>query len=241
MRLLNSHPDIQCISEPFNPDSSDSVHGTFRITDPASLDEALTDIWKRNFNAIKHVWAPLGWPFANNPEFNKLLILKRDQRILFLNRKNYLRRLVSSHISAQTNIWGIFNENDRKKVLKCKFKPLDIEFVKRKLEVEKKMVTQYRRLLLDNHIEFLELWYEQLYEPSLTAQQHLEGLNQILAFLGHPGIFSDKTVAQVNRLFDPKQAKLNSDAIYRMIPGVEELESQCGSDETGWLFGGGGI
>jgi hypothetical protein len=232
-RLLNCHPRIRCLEEPFNPFNYGKKY-VDQVTDPPSLDETLRGIWS-TYNGIKHTWYPDGWPF-NNKAFNELLMLRRNQRVLYLNRRNLLRRLVSNHISNQTNVWGLFNEQDRERVARFKFAPINIAATKWRLDWERRMVAHYRQMLVNHGATFLELWYEDLYNPSIAPQDRFNGLDKIFAFLGEATIADESALAQVNKLFDSSRMKLNSIGTYLRIPGIEELEKQCGSDETGWLF-----
>jgi len=241
MRSLKCHPDIRGKLEPFNNavPNSDTDY-LKRVHDPASLDATLEDIWK-TYNGIKHVWHSDGWPFAENSDFNKLLLLKRGQRILFLNRRNDLRRVVSDEIAEQSRIWVILNDADRKRLLETDFKPLDAAKIKSLLDLDLRAIAQHRQSLIDSRLDFMELWYEDLYNPLLTREQRKDEFNRILAFLGRSAIMDDETMTRVNELFESDSLKQSSEAIYRMIPGIDEVEQICGSDKTGWLFKGDAI
>jgi len=232
-RLLNCHPRIHCLEEPFNPFNYSSKY-LDQVMDPESLAQTLRGIWS-TYNGIKHTWYPDGWPF-NDKAFNKLLMLKHNQKVLYLNRRNLLRRLVSNHISNQTNVWGLFNEQDRKKVASCKFAPMNIDATKWRLDWEMGMIAHYKQLLVANRTTFLEIWYEDLYNPKIATSDHIEKLNQVFAFLGEKSITNESALAQVKNLFDASRMKLNSIETYLRIPKIREVEKQCGSEATGWLF-----
>ena len=236
MRSLNSHSSIRCALEPFN--NAAPGHQTNyleRVRDEASLDAALEDIW-RTYNGIKHVWHPLGWPFAENSDFNRLLMLRPGQRVLFLNRRNNLQRLVSAEISMQSGVWATLDDASRNRLLETEFKPLDIAKIKARLELDRRAVSQHRQRMVDSGIDFMELWYEDLFNPASRPEQTNNEFNRILAFLGRTAITDDETLAKVNSLWQPDRLKQSSEAVYRMIPGIEEVEEVCGSDATGWLF-----
>ncbi len=236
MRLLNCHPEIRCIDEPFNLNNFQGQYFE-RVKDVASLDETLEDIW-RCHNGIKHAWDPTGTPFTLRPYLNEHLVLRSDQKILFLNRRNTLRRIVSLRIAQQTQIWHVTNKSDRSRLANFEFQPINTSYLDMGcfLELEREIIASYKQLLTGHNADFLELWYEDLYESGLTAGEKLDRLNEILRFLGKSPITDEATVSAVNALFDPGNSKLNSPDTYRKIPGIDEVERQFGSDETGWLF-----
>ena len=158
-RLLNCHPRIRCLEEPFNPFNYDGKY-LKQVTDTAALDETLLDIW-RSYDGIKHTWCPDGWPFID-PAFNAALLLKPNLKVVFLRRRNLLQRLVSVHISNQTGVWGLFDQHDRKTVADCAFAPMNIDIAKPQLDWDRRMLSDYRRRLVDNGSHFMELLYEDL-------------------------------------------------------------------------------
>lgn len=123
LRLLNCHPEIRCIDEPFNPHKFNGQYFE-RVKDVASLDETLEDIW-RSHNGIKHAWDPTGASFSWRPYFNEHLLLRPDQKILFLNRRNILRQLVSMRIAQQTEVWNMTQTSDRSRLLNFEFQPIN--------------------------------------------------------------------------------------------------------------------
>jgi LPS sulfotransferase NodH len=238
MRSLNFHPDIRCALEPFN-NAAPGNHTNYleRVSDAASLDATLEEIWTA-YNGIKHVWHPLGWPFAENSDFNRLLMSRRGQRVLFLNRRNDLRRLVSAEMSIQSGVWAVLDDVSRERLRETEFKPLDIAKIKSRLDLDKRVVSQHRQYLVDNRLDFMELWYEDLFNTISSREQTKDEFNRILAFLGRSAITDGETLARVDDLWRSDRIKQSSEAIYRMIPGIDEVEEICGSDITGWLFRG---
>ncbi len=236
MRSLNCHHDIRCALEPFN-NAAPGNHTNYleRVSDEASLDATLEEIWAA-YNGIKHVWHPLGWPFAENSDFNSLLMSRRGQRILLLNRKNDLRRLVSAEISMQSGVWAVLDDVSRERLLQTEFKPLDVARIKSRLDLDRCAVSQRRQYLIDNRLDFMELWYEDLFNPISSREQTKDEFDRILTFLGRSPITDGETLARVDDLWRSDRIKQSSEAIYRMIPGIDEVEQICGSDITGWLF-----
>jgi hypothetical protein len=233
-RLLNCHPNISCIEEPFNPFNYGGRY-LRQVKHPGALACTVAEL-RSIYTGIKHTWTPDGWPFLNDSSLNQRLLLTSDHTVLFLRRRNVLKRLVSLHISRQTNVWGLITEEGRSKVRSFNFSPLSVAATKVHLAREVRDLANVRRLLIENEIGFRDVWYEDLYDPTATACPQLNVLNEIFSFLGKGSVIRDPALAAINRLFDRQTMKLNSVETYRRIPGIEELERHCGSDETGWLF-----
>jgi hypothetical protein len=232
MNVLNQHPSIRCLKEPFNPDND---HATYlqRVSDQASLFAVLEEVWQ-TYNGIKHVWHPSGWPFSQNSSFNNWL-LTAGCRVIFLHRANKLQRIVSSQISQQSGVYHIDDYSAREHLLRFQFAPLDTDWIAQQLWGEQKWLMEARQCLRECSLPFLELIYEELYTASLSAQGRLHKINQLLEFLDQPPFEIQKS-ERVIELLDPKVGKLNSQEVYHRIPGIEEIEHRFGSDDTGWLF-----
>ena len=233
MRLLNCHADLRLINEPFN---QNNFGGEFqrRATDLESLKNILDELWS-TYNGIKHVWHPSGWPFTDQA-LNDYLLLAPGQQVLFLNRRNILRRVVSSQISEQTKVWFLEDEEVRNKIRQFEFRPLDVDWLERQLACERKSLARQRELLLATKIDFLELSYEDLFEAPPTFEASLQELNRIFKFLGLAELTDETKLLEARRVFDPSQTRMNSEQTYWKIPGIKEIEQRFGSDETGWLF-----
>jgi hypothetical protein len=234
-RLLNCHPQIRCLEEPFNPFNYEGRY-LRQATNSVELDRVVEVIWTTH-NGIKHTWAPDGWPFVGNPALNAAILLKPQQKVIFLRRRNLLRRLVSAHISNQTGVWGVFDRDDRKIVENFAFTPMDTVSVKAQLRADNQMLSHYRSLLVDNGTSFIDVVYEDLYCCVESPIDQIEILNGIFTFLGVKGIDDEGTLSRVGYLLNPEIMKLNSFHTYNTIPGIQEIDQECGSDETGWLFG----
>ena len=82
MNLFNVHKSIYAISEPFNIGNRDNIRGlgisgicNNEISEFKELDEELNRIFF-DFNLVKHVWHPSGFPFVESDPgyaFNSLL------------------------------------------------------------------------------------------------------------------------------------------------------------------------
>ena len=231
-RLLNCHEAIRCIGEPFHRQL-----GKFRqrVTDTASLTSALHEIWATH-NGIRHTWELSGWPFPGGSRLNDELLLDPGHKIILLTRRNILRRIVSHHISSQTQIWSYFDESDREKVRRFKFKPIDFAWVEDQLAREPAAVGRCGELLARRGAGFVELTYERLYDRAASQCERLGAFNAVLTFLGYDAIVQPGALDRVAALFDERNTKLNSAETYHLIPNIEDVERTFGSEETGWLF-----
>jgi LPS sulfotransferase NodH len=234
MRLLRCHPDIRCIGEPFNK----VLHGGEywqRASDEVALDEILQQIWGTH-NGIKHVWYPEGGPFRDHGALNAHLLSQGEYRILFLTRRNALRRLISLQISEQTGVWVFDTKDDKQKFREIELRPINADSLRAELANERETVACYRKLLALSGKCYQLLYYEDLFAADIPFVQKLEQLNKILTFLGRSSITNPAVIVSIERLFDSTRWLMNSEPTYRRIPAIEQIEHELGSNDTGWLF-----
>ena len=229
MHLLNCHPQIRCLREPFNPGNDDFIKGA---VDLVSLDQMVENIWT-DYNGFKHVWDSTGWPFGTRQELNKHLLRKPQHCILFLNRRNILRRLVSYEMSRQSGVWDAV-PTEKRRMATFAFQPIDVEWISSALRLEKQHIDNYRQVMIESGVAFLDLWYEDVFQQRDSAR--IESLNQIISFIGGEAIRDERFKSRVNEYFDPFSRQLNSILTYRRIPNIDEIERTLGSDDTGRLF-----
>ena len=234
MGVLNQHKDIECAAEPFNSDSP-RFAALAPAVDAASLDARLDAVWAE-CNAIKHVWHPAGWPFARGSDLNRRLLVRPDHKVILLNRRNILQRLVSNAMSMQTRLWILNHADEREQVSGFDFQAIDKRAIRRQLRRELKLIDQNRRALARGKTAFLEMWYEEVYAPGLTPAQRHECLRRILTFMGKDTGPAAMDVGAVDRLLDPAVSKMNSRDTYLRVPNIHDIERRFGSDRTGWLF-----
>jgi hypothetical protein len=233
MRILNCHPEIRCVNEPFNPDNC--CGRELILPDEAALDEQLRGLWVR-FNGLKHVWHPSGWPFATHSGLNDRLLHSTRYSVILLTRRNILRRVVSSQLSEQTRIWQSDDEDEKRRLREFLYHPLDREWIRWHIENEGAEVARRKARLDETGATWMELAYEDLFEESLPREAQVARVDSIVRFLGHdPGALK-AAVDTVHRLLDPARMRFNSPDVYSRIPEAEEIERCFGSSETGWLF-----
>ncbi len=230
-RLLECHPAVSCVHEPFNPGRRRPPEP---VTDGGRLHHELRQLRKRT-SGIKHVWDPKGWPFPDGSPLNRELLTRPRQRIVFLNRQNVLRRLVSLQMSRQAKAWGI-DDADRTAMREFPFAALDTAALGYFLARERDAIAHHRRAIVESGNPFLDLWYEDVLAPAIPIDRREAMLGTILEFLGLDPVLPAKRRDRVRLLLQPQDGPLNSAATYRRIPGIDDVEARFGSDSTGYLF-----
>lgn len=234
MRVLNCHKEIHCASEPFNDDSPPFAE-LVRAEDPQSLEAKLEAI-RAEHDCIKHVWHPSGWPFPKRSDLNRALLLRPDHKVVFLNRRNILRRIVSNQMSMQTKLWALWREGDGDSIETFEFQEINEKAVKWQLRRERKLIKAHRRDLTKNKTVFLDLWYEDVFDPALTTEDRRQAIGRIVDFMGRDTSPEAMDLDEVNRLLDPSSTKMNARDTYLRVPNIHKIEKRFGSDKTGWLF-----
>jgi hypothetical protein len=235
MNVLNCHPEVRCLREPFNPDQSGNAY-LGRVHDFASLDSTIAGIWQAH-NGIKHVWDWRGWPFGKDMTLNLRLTAQSGVRVILLTRRNHLQRLISYEIAAQTNIWQY--EDIAKAGTDAtprELSPLDPASLRREIHQARAATELVRNALRTNQTPFQELSYEDIYAPNTDLAYGLRRVNEILEFLGTGPLPEGTALTQAERLLDPAAHKLNSELTYLAVPNIEIIECTCGTDETGHVL-----
>lgn len=231
-RALNFYPGIRCALEPFIPDNQGTRKN--KISNAEALDLALAGIW-RAYNGIKHVWYP-NWPFGKALDLNRALVQSADVKIIFLTRRNELRRVVSTEMSWQTNVWGKYTETDRERARGHDYQPLSMVKIENQLRSVASGISCLRDAIRVAGVSFFELQYEDLFDGHVFLAERLRLLSRLREFIGAPLEYDVQTDFAVARLLDPVMNKLNLTDTYQRIPNITEIERRFGSDESGWLF-----
>jgi hypothetical protein len=231
-QVLNCHPGIRCSFEPFNRDihASDNAE----ITDAESLRLGLRSLWKE-YNGIKHVATPTGWPFGNK-SLNQAILDERDCDFVLVTRRNALRRAVSDVLARQTKIYHFWNEQDRDTFRGFAFKPLNPDGLRSLIEADQRFLTECRQRVRANNARYRELSYEDLFGAGLTTAKQMQAINELIEFLGRPSLDVVDASEDVARLLNVSTSASDSPRVYRQVPNIDEIEQKLGSDETGWLF-----
>ena len=122
-RILRCHPQVRCLGEPFNNGLHDARYSQM-VRDEQSLEDTMELLWS-GYDGIKHVWDPYGWPFSDGGALNRHLLSGVRHKVVFLNRRNTLRRLVSLQVSEQSNVWAFDGPAEREDFSRFPVRPLD--------------------------------------------------------------------------------------------------------------------
>jgi hypothetical protein len=232
-RLLNSCTEVQCLMEPFHPKRYGGHFYRMAIASD-SVGPALNLIWHR-WAGIKHVWETDGWPFLIKPELNNGVVLSAN-KVLYLQRRNLLRRCISSLISKQLRFWVGTKQEFVARLEQTQLCELRPDLVLSMVRKDKEAAERRLWLLNAHSIPFKTIVYENMYGETISLEDQRQLLNEILVFLGLAPVDSERFVRHGAAILDPRQYRWGSEDIYRRIPGIEIIEREVGSDETGWLF-----
>ncbi|MBC5801669.1 MAG: hypothetical protein GIX03_01370 [Candidatus Eremiobacteraeota bacterium] len=231
---LNGYLGIRCAIEPFSADSGGNVRD--RVCDLPSLKREVARLWCR-YNGLKHIWKPNGFPFEGQPGLNDYLLTAATDRVVLLNRRNALQRIVSWQIAAQADVFHVWKDADRTRLLSHRFQPLDKNVIEKQLINEREAVAAVQGRLDELGRPYKMLWYEDLFGNG-SRERMLNTLGNVIAFItGRP--FQPKLLKKsVLELLDSTnpQMKVNSLQTYELVPNIREIEDQLGCDETGYLF-----
>jgi hypothetical protein len=231
---LDAQPGIRCLREPFNPDEHGDTY-LAQVVDETTLRRCVHQI-RLEYNGIKHVFHPSGWPFGKLQELNRFLVGMHDQKVVFIRRRNVLKRLVSYQISCQSKVWHLHEEESPDRFRDFRFGPLDIDLIRSELSKEYRVLADYSAIAARSSAGLMTVWYEDLYAENgcgdLAAS--LNEIQKILAFLGHAP--AEPEVLHKMAPYLAPQSRLNSVESYSRVPNIHEVERLCGCDETGWLF-----
>ena len=229
--LLNCHPDIRCIHEPFNKDSPDARP----VEDAETLDSILEVVWA-NYNGIKHVYSPMGWPFPPRSTLNRYLVLRPGQRVVLLHRRNLLQQVVSTEIAKQSRIFEADRAEYRRTIEDFRFEPITDRRIEYMLMIWRRDLKYYRREFARKEIPFMNLTYEELFGVDRKIEKRRETLRRVFQFLGRDPAAEGIDQGRIDSLLDPSRLKVNSAETYRLVPGIERIERRFGSRRNGWLF-----
>jgi hypothetical protein len=225
-KAINAHTHRWCVIEPFTPGPNKREP----VKNEADLLVRVSQIWQQ-YNAIKHIWLPCGWPFAGGMKLNKCLLSGMAEKVILLSRRNILRRVVSCELSMQVNIWYVSNSRSLKEFRASDFKALDAENIKRQLTEDVSFLAQWRTTLTDCGVEWMEVTYEDLY--GTNGAREIEFF-KVFQFLGMPK--DHPSWPDISAVVDAPTARMNDTSTYRRIPNIDEIEEKAGADSTGWLF-----
>lgn len=213
---------VNKLLEPFN-----ETHGYARdredIVDRDSLYRVLDEISDKGINVVKHLNCQL------SQELNCRLLEYGFRQILFLWRRNSLKRAVSNEISFQAREW----RRDREKILNAEYKPLDINKLRENMEWYRSEVEWYRAFLESRGIPFSEIVMEDFYRKSMEEKEKAVVCLARRYFFLRSFSYNQKRLREI---LSPEVSRLNSRETYEMIPNIGEVDRELSSEENGFLF-----
>ncbi len=249
VNLLNLHPEINCRPEPFHQDyglsfqesylngvraepslkldPERSIEGQHWIAQyPLPVFDRLIAEVSKTHQGIKHL------DYSISFDQNLHLLINVYDKVIFLSRRNKLKRMISLQISLQA---GYFQGN-RKKLFETTYQPLSVEKLKRHLIWVETRRQKYQAITqkLKQKIFFLD--YEDFLDPRLTLTHKIDKLNEVYNFLGFGTISKTNPNPNIRNLLDPKRNQFNDEETYRLIPNINEIAEKLGSEEIGYLF-----
>lgn len=234
MGVLNCHPDVRCCHEPFSTTRRDiPVHDPI-VETREMLDARLERLWAE-YDGIKHVFIPSGWPFPLKSTLNRDLLLRPGHRVILLHRKNLLQQFVSNEMAIQSRVFQAERSVYRSRIGEFRFRPIEDRRLGRRLRRWRDEIEWCRRELSRSGKPTLELTYEELFAPAVSVEEKWNILDRIFGFLDRDPGAEGLDRPRIAGLIDPDRSKINSAETYRLVPGIQEIERRFG-DTYGSLF-----
>jgi hypothetical protein len=234
VRLLNCHPDIACLMEPFHPRRYDGQF--YRMSVQSGSVKSALALIRYRWDGFKHVWSPdSGWPFSEKPGLNEETVLSGG-RVVFVQRRNFLKRHVSNAISKSINFWVGTRQQFCTRLENAPIPELDPAAVRRAVQLEREAIEHRIALFQRKGVDYISLFYEDFYGTQIGREQQFIVFNELLRFLGFRTITASLFSAGCAEYLDEAKYQWCSDDVYRLIPGITRIEHEVGSVQNGWLF-----
>jgi hypothetical protein len=193
-------------------------------------------LWAR-CNGFKHVWKPGGWPFAENPDFNRQLLVEMGAKIVLLHRRNELQRAISVQISEQMNLWTTNTADDFRRIREHQFRALDTGRLRSEMDWARENLAWAREQLEKAKISWREAVYEDFFAPGMKTETRLEAVQGVLEFIGM-GQASERETVAMRTYLNPEVTGFQNAESYTKIANIQEVERELGCRETGFVFEG---
>jgi hypothetical protein len=233
-RLVNAHPGIRCLFEPFYIRNYGGKYHAL-VNDAPTVDSALDSIW-REWNGIKHVWQSFGWPFYDRPEIEDRIALAPGHRVIYIMRRNLLRRWVSTYLARQMEFWVGTREQFYARLATFQVPAVDVEEAREEIASDRAAMEHRLQSLRSRRTGAMVLYYEDVYREEASEMERFAFTNRVLGFLDFSPVTLEMFRADFQQHLNPDIYRWASPELYRRIPGIERIEEECGSDQTGWLF-----
>lgn len=167
--LLNSHPEILCHHEIFNP------QGIFFALNHRDGSLDLGSMAQRDSDPLRfldRVWdCSLGYPCVGfkftrgqNPIVLENVLADSSVKKLLLRRQNRIRTLVSELLAAQTGVWEAYAHDEL--VSESLQVHVDIDTLKSHVVTNERFYADIYAALASSGQNYLELVYEKLFVPN---------------------------------------------------------------------------
>ena len=221
--LLNSHPDVLCHHELFNPDgifyalnyrNRSHLFGDREVRD-SDPDSFLQRVWSNNEGA-----SCIGFKMTRGQHDAVMQGLIEETGILkiVLSRKNRLKTFVSEQMAVQSGQWEVYSSGE----LKTGHPGLriDVESLKAHCDLNTRFYKGIRDSLNKTQQDFIEIVYEEIFSKPVHVR--------LLGFLG---------VKTTRIRLVEASVKQNDRDLRCLITNYQELEkSLVGSDHLAELY-----
>ena len=214
-KLLNESSDVNLSVEPFHPNYSqwnpEEPNYSELIKDEKTMNQALDEIFGK-YNAMKVL------AYQLDQDIYKVMLSRKDIKIVLLQRKNLAQAALSSRIGEQTGIW---HQSDMKESAYKDLKPVEISEIKKIVDYVGEINETYSTYLAKNRQDdYLHLFYEELFSEDMDT--NVKKITDICQFLD----FSLPPNSMIEKYMRPSKSKQNKDNLYRQIPNYKEIEKE---------------
>jgi hypothetical protein len=234
LRLLNCRQGLLCVFEPFNTRHADPrLSQCNPMRKEHGLQHTVQWLWTM-CNGFKHVWHWDGWPFLDNPDLNREVLVGLGARIILLQRRNRLRRAISVQISDQMQLWTPNTAEEFRRIREHKFQALDLAKLRAEIDGAATALDWARRELTAAGASWREAAYEDFFEDG-PPEPRLEAVQSLLEFL-EVGRATERELVAMRTLLNPAVTGFQNAESYGKIPNIDEMERALGCAETGFVF-----
>jgi hypothetical protein len=229
VEILDSHPELTLLDEPFNEDFSTWLPGNpdyrAQVTGAASLDRVVDGILADYSGFKVH-------SYQLEVELLAHLLWRSDMHVVFLHRRNPLEAAVSGLIAEQTGLWAAWDRS-RDRTLEdyyTELAPLAVQDVRDRVRQIRENIAEMVTILgVRSDGRVLELSYEDLFLGERSGRWRI--VDSLWSHLGLPRCENPR----VGRFLDNASFRMGKPATYGRLPNLAEIEASLGDDETGHI------
>jgi hypothetical protein len=231
--IINHCVPLSCYYEPFNAKRYDGRY--HRIALEQSILRAVSTL-RQDTAGFKHIWDQDGWPFPKGHGINNTLLISVPRsRIIFLNRRNVLRRVVSREIALQSGQWCIRSQTEQQLRSSHRFAPFDVASLKARIVDEQNAFESARKIASASGNLSLEIAFETLYSKERSDRERLSDLRRVLDFIEIPKKNIANISLEVLQLFLRSPYEYTSESVYYNIPNLADI-LLLGNAKDGYLL-----